>query len=96
VTWVLGRGNGAPLAVAVYSADLTCCAAAFTLLRWELWRNHSETEEQRRHHQRLLRKNVATLVLYAVAIFAAYGSVLVSYGILVLIPALYFMPEGKT
>jgi uncharacterized membrane protein len=94
-TWVLGRGHGTPLAVALYSADLTMCAVAFTLLRWELLQHHSDTPEQQAHHRQQLRKNLTTSALYAVAVFAAYGSVFASYGILVLIPALYFMPDAQ-
>jgi hypothetical protein len=46
-------------------------------------------------HRRQQRKNLLTAGLYASAVPLAYVSVWISFGIYLLIPALYFMPERK-
>ena len=90
-TAFLGDHLRSPLALSVYAANLGSTALAFVLLRGAVARRDDPVRLELHLGQR--RKNLMTMGLYLSAIPLAYVSVWLSYGILVLIPALYFMPE---
>jgi hypothetical protein len=73
---------------------MALCGLGFTWLRYAI-RRHHECD-----HARLAlmpqRKNWFSVSLYAASVPLAYYSVWVSFGIFVLIPVLYFMPESLT
>src|SRR3954471_13315106 len=86
----LGDHPREPLAVSVYAANLGFAALGFVALRGAVAaRDHGRVEL----HLRQRRKNLMTMGLYLSAIPLAQVSVWLSYGVFVLIPALYFMPE---
>ena len=89
-TAFLGDHPREPLAVSVYAANLGFAALGFVALRGAVAaRDHGRVEL----HLRQRRKNLMTMGLYLSAIPLAQVSVWLSYGVFVLIPALYFMPE---
>ena len=94
-TSYLGRNHGSPLSVAVYGAVLALCGLAFTILRYVVNQFHLHDAQVAGHNRRVLYKAFFTSMLYASTIPLAYLSVRISYGIFVLIPAAYFLPEGK-
>jgi uncharacterized membrane protein len=95
VTAFVGNNYREPMAVALYSLDLTLCSAAFYLLRVELIRQEPEHSDMIDYHRRIQRKNALSLLLYLSSAPLAYESVYLSFLIFALIPALYFLPEKK-
>ena len=95
VTDYLGKNPRLPLAVALYSVNLTLCAAAFYLLRTELVRQHLHDPELAAYHEAVQRKNAFSGFLYFIAAPLAYVSIYASFFIFVLIPAMYFLPEKR-
>jgi uncharacterized membrane protein len=89
-TAFLGDHSSSTLAVGVYAANLSLIALAFVTLRGAVARRDPERIEL---HLQQRRKNLMTLGLYLSAIPLAHVSVWLSYGVFVLVPALYFMPE---
>jgi len=91
-TAYLGQHYTEPLPAAVYGAVLTMCGLGFTLLRTAIGRHHD-------HDKSILgrmsqSKNWLSVSLYAISVPVAYYSVWLSFGIFVLIPVMYFMPES--
>lgn len=95
VTDFVGNHYHEPMAVALYGLDLTLCSWAFYLLRSELIRQETESEEMIEYHRGIQRKNALSLVLYLSSAPLAYVSVYASFFVFALIPALYFLPEKK-
>jgi uncharacterized membrane protein len=93
-TAFLGENSRSPLAVAVYGGNLALAGFGFFLLRGAVARRAEPTSQA--EHRRQQRKNLFTAGLYASAIPLAYVSIWISFGIYVLIPALYFMPARKS
>ena len=94
VTEFLGNHYRAPMAVALYGLDLTMCSAAFCILRAELIRQEHDFA-LKEHHRSIQRKNSLSFLLYLSSAPLAHISIFLSFGIFVLIPALYFLPERK-
>jgi uncharacterized membrane protein len=92
-TAFLGENPRSPLAVSVYGANLALAGFGFFLLRGAVARRADPASEPM--HRRQQRKNLMSAGLYASAIPLAYVSVWLSFGIYLLIPALYFMPERQ-
>jgi uncharacterized membrane protein len=92
-TAFLGENPRSPLTVAIYGANLALAGFGFFLLRGAVARR-AEAGSQAAH-RRQQRKNLMTAGLYASAVPLAYVSVWISFGIYLLIPAVYFMPERK-
>jgi uncharacterized membrane protein len=90
-TAYLGQHYTEPLPAACYGAVMTLSGLGFTLLRSAVARLH---ESDRSSLLPVQGKNWFSVTLYAVSIPLAYSSVWVSFGIFVLIPILYFMPES--
>ena len=95
VTEFVGKNYREPMAVALYGLDLSFCSLAFCLLRVELIRQESGNEKMMEYHRGILRKNAYSLLLYSSSVPLAYVSIYFSFGVFVLIPALYFLPEKK-
>lgn len=95
VTDFVGKNYREPMAVALYGLDLTLCSWAFYLLRSELIRQETHSEEMVEYHRGIQRKNVLSLLLYLSSAPLAYVSVYASFFVFALIPALYFLPEKK-
>jgi uncharacterized membrane protein len=93
VTGLLGESDGAPLPTALYGADLTICALSFFLLRRQILKQHKDNAPLTAHQEAVLKKNLLSVVIYALSMPLAFVSVYLSYFIFILIPALYFMPE---
>ena len=91
-TAYLGQHYKDPLPAALYGIVLTLSGLGFALLRSAIARHH----EHDRALLALMRqgKNWFSVTLYALSIPLAYYSVWVSFGIFVLIPVIYFMPES--
>ncbi len=83
-----------PEATAMYGLIMVTCAAAFTLMSRYSENNGLFIEHlSARVLKKVARMNVFGIALYFISIFAGYLSVYISYGIFVLIPALYFLPH---
>jgi uncharacterized membrane protein len=95
VTRYLGMNSRAPFAVALYGAVLTCNGAAFTWLRHSVNLHRVSDPEAAAYHLGMLRKSAYSTVLYAASVPFAYVSVYLAFGIFVLIPVLYFLPERR-
>src|SRR5438445_13877977 len=79
VTDFLGRNPRVPFPVSLYGFDLAMCGFAFWLLRIELVRQHRHDPEMSEYHAGVL----------------AHVSIYISYSVYVLIPVVYFLPEGS-
>jgi uncharacterized membrane protein len=95
VTDYLGRFHRERFPVALYGLDLGMCGLAFTILRTELVRQHSDDPEMTEYHSRVQMKNVMATGIYFSAAVLAYVSIYLSYAIYIAIPLAYFLPEKK-
>lgn len=95
VTRYLGMNSRVPFAVALYGAVLTCNGAAFTWLRQSVNLHRVRDPELAAYHLGMLRKSAYSTALYAASVPLAYVSVYFAFGIFVLIPVLYFLPERR-
>jgi uncharacterized membrane protein len=95
VTAYMGNNYRDPRAVALYAFVLTLCSLAFTLLRGCIAHHHHESSEMYRYHHRMQRKNLFSLLLYALGIRLAFIDVRIAYGIFVFVALSYFIPERK-
>ncbi len=91
-TKYLGQHHTEPLPAAVYGAVLTLAGSGFILLR-------AAIEHHRDHERAILAvasrgKSWFAVFLYASSVPLAFYSIWVSFGIFVLIPFMYFMPES--
>jgi uncharacterized membrane protein len=91
-TAYLGQHYTEPLPAALYGAVMTLSGLGFTVLRTAIAHNQD-------HDRALLvlasqSKNWLSVSLYALSVPLAYSSVWLSFGIFVLIPLMYFMPES--
>jgi uncharacterized membrane protein len=91
-TSYLGQHYTEPLPVALYGAVLTLSGLGFTLLRSVIGRHHDHDQAILAHASQS--KNWFAVSLYASSVPLAYFSIWVSFGIFVLIPVMYFMPES--
>jgi uncharacterized membrane protein len=91
-TSYLGQHYTEALPVAVYGVVMALAGLGFTLLRAAIAQHHD-------HDRTILAlarqsKNWFSVSLYAASVPLAYYSIWVSFGIFVLIPVMYFMPES--
>jgi uncharacterized membrane protein len=91
-TAYLGQHYTEPLPAALYGSVMFACGLGFVFIRAAIACNH-ECDQAR---LRLARqgKNLFSVTLYGLSVPLAYTSVYVSFGIFVLIPVMYFMPES--
>ena len=83
----------APSSSAMRCSNLALAGFGFFLLRGAVARRADPANQE--GHRQQQRKNLLTAGLYASAVPLAYVSIWISFGIYLLIPALYFMPERK-
>lgn len=95
VTDYMGKNYRQPMPVALYGLTLTCCSAAFYLLRTEFVCQYQDDPEMSAYHAGMQRKNLFSAMLYLSSAPLAYVSVYVSYMIFFGIAAAYFLPEKK-
>ncbi|MGB7602199.1 MAG: TMEM175 family protein [Candidatus Sulfotelmatobacter sp.] len=95
VTEFLGRDYREPLAVALYGLDLFLCTSGFYFLRVELIHQNREEMALVKYHKGIQRKNAFAAVLYLLSVPLAYLTIYASFGIFVLLPAVYFLPEKR-
>jgi uncharacterized membrane protein len=95
-TAYMGQTNAAPLSVAVYGGLLAITAGAFSLLRLAAVQQHERDSELHRRHKRLHRKDILGVLLYAASVPLAFVSVRAAFGIFILIPLSYFLPDRLT
>jgi uncharacterized membrane protein len=91
-TAYLGQHYTDALPTALYGVVMTTCGLGFSWLRSAI--AHSHECDQARLALLRQRKNWFSVGLYASSIPLAYYSVWISFGIFILIPAIYFMPES--
>jgi uncharacterized membrane protein len=93
VTEFLGRDFREPLAVALYGVVLFMCTIGFYVLRIELLHQSRDDSTLLEHHKSVQRRNTLAAILYLLSIPLAYVTIYASFGIFVLLPAMYFLPE---
>jgi uncharacterized membrane protein len=91
-TAYLGQHYTEPLPVAVYGAVLALGGLGFTMVRSSIGHHHDHDPAILSHARQS--KNWFSVSLYASSVPLAYFSVWVSFGIFILIPVMYFMPES--
>jgi uncharacterized membrane protein len=82
-------------AVSAYGFVLFTSAAAFTLFRRHLMVRERESAELAALHLRIWRKSLLGMGLYGATVPLAWVSPWVSIAIFVLVPAMFFIPDGK-
>lgn len=92
-TAYLGEHVTEAFPVALYSALFLVCGLSFMILAGSVARHHDDDPAARALDRAATRKNVLSLLLYAIAIGAAYLVTWVSLGLVVSVAALYFIPE---
>ena len=92
-TAYMGQTKAAALSVAVYGMLLAVTSASFGLLRFVIAKQHKADPILSNRHKRLHVKDAFVMALYVVSVPLAFLSVIASFCIFVLIPALYFLPE---
>lgn len=81
-------------ASSLYALVFFMCALAFMLLRGYVVKREMLHEGiQRRAHERVQRKNRITLGIYFGAAALAPVSVFIAFGLFLLVPLMYFMPQ---
>lgn len=94
-TAYLGEAYIEAVAVACYGLVLAACSLAFVLLRRQVTAQHAVTPQQQLEQRRVNRQDLLTIALYLLAVGLAFVSVYLSFGIFVLIPLLYVLPERQ-
>lgn len=84
-----------PPAVAAYGFVLFASAAAFTLFRRHLMARENESAELAALHRRIWGKSLLGMGLYLVSVPLAWISPWISIAIFALVPAMFFIPDGK-
>jgi uncharacterized membrane protein len=93
VTAYLGETRGHPMAASLYAAANLAGAGSFSLLRGFIADQNRGNKGDSVDHEKMHRKNMLSIYLYAAAVGTAYLSVPLSL-VLVALPALmYFRPE---
>jgi uncharacterized membrane protein len=95
VTAYLGENCRAPLAVGVYGGVLSLASVGFLLLQIELDRQAPDDAARRTEFRRMKRKAFLSVLCYAASAGLAMVSIHASYAVFVIIPLLYFWPEGN-
>ena len=81
----------APRAAAAYAFVIMMCTAAFTMLRRHAARV-SHNEFHRALHRQVFRKAWFAIALYAAAIPLAFVDIRLTWALLLILPALFFLP----
>jgi uncharacterized membrane protein len=89
-----GMHPTSPRAVAAYAFVIMMCTASFTLLRAHASRV-SHNEIHRSIHRRVFRKAWIAIALYMAAIPLAFIDIRISWGLLLILPAMFFLPVTR-
>ncbi len=81
------------IATTAYSLIFFMCVVAFALLRMHVLRNSVLRSAAYHGHRLVLKKNGLAMALYAISACIGPVSIYVSYCILLIVPAMYFIPE---
>ncbi len=100
-TSMLGRNPFLPESAALYAAAMLMVAVSFMLMRSYVHRrglmrgeDRAVNRELKKVHRRVRIKSLFGLAAYAAAIPLAYYSVYITYALIAVPTALFFMPEG--
>jgi uncharacterized membrane protein len=90
----LGANPILPIATMCYSIVLFMVALSFTWIRSYAAKHQLINESvKQKGHSKAVRKNALALFLYAASALLGFISVYISFCILLLVPAMYFIPE---
>jgi uncharacterized membrane protein len=92
VTVYLGDNHALPFPVALYAAISTAGAFSFFLLRASIARHHHEAEFKKLN-KKMARKNLIAILIYIVAIAAAFVYTPLALVMIALPACMYFVPE---
>lgn len=90
-----GMHPTSPRAVGAYAFVIMMCTASFTLLRAHASRV-SHNEVHRAIHRRVFQKAWIAIALYAAAIPLAFVDIRISWALLLILPAMFFLPIIRT
>jgi uncharacterized membrane protein len=90
-----GMHPTSPQAVGAYAFVIMMCTASFTLLRAHASRV-SHNEVHRAIHRRVFLKAWIAIALYAAAIPLAFVDIRISWALLLILPAMFFLPVTRT
>lgn len=86
-----GQHPASPRATAAYAFVIMMCTFALTLLRRHAARV-TENEGHRALHHRVFRRAWVAMTLYAAAIPTAFLNIRISWALLLILPAMFFLP----
>jgi uncharacterized membrane protein len=86
-----GQHPTSPRATAAYAYVIMMCTFALTLLRRHAARV-TENEVHRALHHRVFRRAWVAMALYAAAIPIAFLNIRISWALLLILPAMFFLP----
>jgi uncharacterized membrane protein len=89
-----GLHSTSPRAVAAYAFVIMMCTCSLTLLRRHAARV-SQNEFHRSLHRRVFRRAWIAIATYAAAIPLAFVDIRLSWGLLVVLPAIFFLPVTR-
>ena len=89
-----GMHPTSPRAVGAYAFVIMMCTASFTLLRAHASRV-SHNEVHRAIHRRVFQKAWIAIALYAAAIPLAFADIRISWALLLILPAMFFLPVTR-
>lgn len=92
VTVYLGDNHALPFPVALYAGISTAGAFSFFLLRASIARHHHEAEFKKLN-KKMARKNLIAILIYIVAIAAAFVYTPLALVMIALPACMYFVPE---
>ena len=90
-----GMHPTSPQAVGAYAFVIMMCTASFTMLRAHASRV-SHNEVHRAIHRRVFQKAWIAIALYAAAIPLAFVDIRISWALLLVLPAMFFLPVTRT
>jgi uncharacterized membrane protein len=93
VTVYLGDNHALPFPVALYAAVSLAGAASFFLLRASIARHHHDLEFKRLD-KKMVRKNAIAILIYTVAVVAAFIYTPLALVLIATPAAMYFLPES--
>jgi len=93
-TAYIGNQGLAPFPSALYAATMLVCGAAFMVLRWAVSRQFRDDIEIGDYRRLAGRKNIIALVLYAIALPAAYLHPAITLVLTLLVSLLYLDPRA--
>lgn len=94
-TGLIGEAHTVPLAAFLYGVNLAMASLAFTLVVREAAQPEPASTARIMHRQKITRRNITTVGIYAVGAGLAFVSIYLSYAVYVILPILYFVPEKQ-